>query len=609
MIKLMLDNVKYNNKPDGIETSKIQNRIQQTEINIEDLAIALCNGQTCKPALLNGTKCNSWVSQDVFMLDFDHDTTIEKEIENCIKLNIIPVFLYKSFSHSDFEHHFRMVFVVDNTISDIDYRNKLQISLIKAFEKSDEVTYDATRLFYGGKETPLHINYNARINANSIINKYYKEGECINKKYSVLKQNFIKTSSQHINLNIEAIKLLDVDLLRHLLQKEVLSIPNNKDIYSNLIGTTKTPLYSENEVYNFINEIEIHFFIGINEGDKINCILPNHNDSTPSAHIYKTNITESKCQVYKCFGCGQSLTLVGLVEELANCKRHVAIDFIKEVFNIELVQSDWVKQQQKLLIDSAKYLDSESFQIQFPNIFKLIRTRKLHIQNILLHCTDYVSDKMKYNDKPIFFATYKTLNNVCAINPKRSNTVLSQSLTLFTLLNMLEKVELENIPIKEREKAESISKQYGFKKITSFYQFEEYGRITLREPEKIAKVLIENNISLKGLSREYVYRTFGEEKANKVFPQYKEENQNGMSDYSNNKTNDLAIKLNELIDSNGYAFEKDIRGKGSTEIQWKKSIQEILNLYALKRLRLNNILKETYGISCSGYPFIIVKDI
>jgi hypothetical protein len=141
--------------------------------------------------------------------------------------------------------------------------------------------------------------------------------------------------------------------------ERVLTVPNKKDIYNLILsGTTKTPLHSEQEIYDYINSIDIHTFLGINEGEMINCILPDHKDNTPSAHIYTT---DSGTQVYKCFGCDKARTIIGLVEELAHCKRHDAINFIKKVYNIELVQSDWVKEQKELMIESANYLDTECF--------------------------------------------------------------------------------------------------------------------------------------------------------------------------------------------------------------------------------------------------------
>lgn len=612
----MLDTKKFSNKPTGYETGALQKRISQTEIEIEDLATGLCNGMTCKPALLNGTKSVDWIQQQVFALDFDHDITIEEELHNCNTLGIIPVFGYTSFSHSEEEHHFRLVFVTDEIITDVDKRNKLQITLIKTFDKSDKVTFDCTRIFYGGKgKSPIQPNYDARINADDIIAKYYKDEYELPVKKVKSKSDKVKSKTNNVIINdsymdnINAIKQLDVDRLRSLIIPQLESVPNKEDIY-NLILSGTTFSYkcnSEQQVYDVINSIDIHSFLGINDGEMINCILPDHEDNTPSAHIYTT---DSGTQVYKCFGCDKSRTIIGLVEELAQCKRHIAIKFIKELYNIELVQSDWVKEQKELMIESANYLDTEEFKTQFPNISKLIRTRKLHIQKMLMHFTQHISDNMRYDNKPLFFGGYNSLMDICGINKNKSKTVLSQSLSLFALLNMLSKVELVNIPTDELNKAKHISAKYGFKKLTNFYQFEEYGCMTLKDSENIAKSLIENNISLKGLSREYVLRTFGIELADKVYPQYKYENKRGTSNKSDDFTLRISEYILETIKKKRYILEKDVKINGKVETQWKKSIQEILDIYGLVRVRASKVNKEKYNLPADipYQSFVICRD-
>jgi hypothetical protein len=67
----------------------------------------------------------------------------------------------------------------------------------------------------------------------------------------------------------------------------------------------------------------------------------------------------------------------------------------------------------------------------------------------------------------------------------------------------------------------------------------------------------------------------------------------------------LSKKALDKIEKQGYILEKDIRGKGQTETQWKRSIQEILDSYGLQRVRLNKTLKEKFGIAGNGYPFLI----
>ena len=76
---------------------------------------------------------------------------------------------------------------------------------------------------------------------------------------------------------------------------------------------------------------------------------------------------------------------------------------IKELSEIELPYvyykyykpSEWVENQRQLMVDSALYLDSQEFKETFPQINKLIRTRKTDIQKILLHMTKYISEDMQ----------------------------------------------------------------------------------------------------------------------------------------------------------------------------------------------------------------------
>lgn len=608
----MLDTKRFNNKPTGYETGALQKRISQTEIEIEDLAIGLCNGMTCKPALLNGTKSVDWISQSVFALDFDDNTTIEKELQNCDRLGIKPVFAYTSFSHTEEHHKFRLVFVNDDVITDVDKRNKLQITLINTFNNSDKVTFDCTRIFYGGKgKFPIQPNYDARINADDIIEKYYKDEYELPVKRVKSKSDKIKSKTNNVIINdgymdnINAIKELDIDRLRSLITPQLERVPNKEYI---LLSVTpfSVPFNNENELYNYINNIDLCEFLNIDEEYAINCILPNHEDNEPSAYIWRT---QDGTQIYKCFGCGKALTIIGLVEELAQCKRSKAIEFIKSVYGIVLKESDWIVEQKEIMRQNALYLDTEEFKIQFPNISKLIRTRKTHLKMMLIYFSQFVTDELQVNDKPLFYGGYTKLMEVCGINPNKRVT-LSQSLTLFTLLNMLDKVELDKIPEKELNKAKSISAKYGFKKLTNFYQFEEYGCMTLKDSENIAKSLIDNNISLKGLSREYVLRTFGTELADKVYPQYKYENKRGTSNKSDDFTLRISEYILETIKKKRYILEKDVKVNGKVETQWKKSIQEILDAYGLVRVRASKVNKELYNLPANipYQSFVICRD-
>lgn len=594
-VKIMYYNKQFENKPKGYENAEVQKKLKQTEIEIEELAKGLSNGATFKPALLNGTKSSDWISQQIFALDFDHDTTIDEQINRCKYLNILPVFGYTSFSHSDKEHHFRLVFCSDTIIENIETRNRLQKTLIRIFDKSDKVTFDCTRLFYGGKHL-ISFDYNNRINADKIIDTYYIEeqtNKSIKTTNATIKQP-IKTNiydNNHI-MKIEAIKTLKVDIMQSLLKV----YSDKKD---NIPSSISVPFQfkSQSELYNHINSIDLQEYLGIY--GYVNCILPEHEDHSPSAHIYTT---DDGTQIYKCLGCGKAYTIIGITEKLAHCKRSNAIEFIKKVYNLELVESDWTKRWKQNMIDSANYLDTEEFKESNPELAKLIRTRKAHIQKILLHLTQYVNEDMQIDNKPFFFASYNTLMEVCGIN-KDNPKKLSQTLALFSLLNLIIKLQIEDIPEKQLNKAKHIAALHNQKKLTGFYSFEEYGVNLLEPSEEIAKALKANNFTLKGISREYILRTFGTELADKVYPQYKHENAQGTTKQSDERTSQIVECLFYCIEQKGYATEKDVvyllsnkYKYQTTEIQLKKSLQEILISYDLAKVKASKVNKAKYNL-------------
>lgn len=628
-IKCMYFNHRFKDKPQGKQCGWVQKSLTQVNITIENLADALVHGASFKPGVLaGGNKAENWIEQQLFGLDFDDGIRIEEAYNKVISLGITPCFMYTTFSHKEEHHKFRMIFCNDTVITDGNIRDKLQATLMGTIGGIDEVCFNRDRLFFGGKgHTVLYPDYDTRINAESIIEKYWNDDfeQYISNAKPKSKKKKDSTAAgiknkgrKSKNLivyedNTDAISTLNIPLLQERLGIKGDLIGTDRRRYSLLVptqspeaeksGRCENGVYqfqSEAEMYNYINSIDLQEYLGVPSGTFC-CLLPTHEDNKPSAHIY---ITDDGTQIYKCFGCNQARTIISITEQLAHCKRSEAINFIKRVYGIDYKPSEWVEQQRQLMIDSALYLDSEEFKETFPQINKLIRTRKADIQKILMHMTKYISDGLQLDGKPLFFASLTSLMKVCERNSKPK---MSQSITLFALLNMLNKVELNCIPEDELKKAKQISAKYGFKKIVNFYQIEEYGFTTLEDSEKIAATLLDNNMTLKGLSREYILRTFGVDLADKVYPQFKFENRQGTSAKSDYLTGEIALVVLETIKDQGYIFERNVNLNGTIGTQWKKSIQEILNSYGLRRVKLNKELKEKYGIKTNGYPCIIIE--
>lgn len=606
-IKFMLDKRKFSKKPEtDSEIKGVQYRLSIAEMDIKELAQGLSNGMSFRPGVcVGGKKAKHWSEQQLFALDFDDGMTPETALNICNKYKINPVFLYTSFSDSSIKRKFRMVFCTDDIITDGSTRDKLQLALMNLFGEIDPRCYNRDRLFYGGKgKSPIYCNDKARINADEIIEKYYKE--------EFEKKATKDTSSKHKNdnknkkekspitkkisddsymINIEAIRNLDISKMRQLL-----SIKDEVVVVSN-----------EAEMRQFIKSIDLTKFTGIEIGQKVNCILSGHADYEPSAAIYSR--TEDGSMIYKCFGCGAAIGIVSLVEALTGLTRIKAEGFIKSVYGIEIHRSEWVEEQKEILKSNLQYLDGDDLKLEFPNLHRLIRTRAKHLKLLTGYFEQFIDEKVQLNGKPLFFAGYTKLCEVCGINPNKRLT-LSQSLTLFVLLSMLVKVEPTNVPEKELKTAQTIAIQYGFKKLTNFYQFDELGYNQLAKSEKIAKNLIENNVSLKGISREYLLRTFGINVADRVYPQYKESNKSGTSNKSDKLTMEIASFILEEIQAKGYVTEKKIKVNERVKTQYKRSIQEILNTYGLAKIRANQANKDKYGLpnELCGQSSVIVKE-
>lgn len=624
---------RYTEKPKD-DVGFIVNSLSECNIELKELADKVSMGCTFIPALLRGGKSNNnFVSQELWALDFDHNSTIDEILSRCKSKGLEPVFGYTSFSHTPDNHRFRLVFHSNRLATDIEERNRIQRSIMNIFPECDPACYSASHFFYGGKQQLLY-DEDKSFDPDVIIQKYYKPPESPPKsKYSDKSKNqtrsFNKDSLNH-KAKIEAISKLNVNAMRKLLGFKdnidfglvehsggVLPPTNKKSSF--LLVAEKPPnddLSLENTVvkckadlYDLFNQIDLYEYLGVGD-KKICCCLPEHNDKNPSANVF---ISYKGQAIYRCYSCNKVRNIITITEELSGCKRHEAINFIKDVYGIKLEESDWAREQKEIMIDSANYLSSGEFAESFPEMAKLIKHRKHYLQKLLLYFTQYVNEDNQIDGSPFFYSSYNTLLKICDI-PADNKKKLSQTLTLFALLDLIEKLPEEKIPTNELNKAKCIAAKYGLKKRVSFYRFDEYGINTLSNGEKKAKILKEKNFRIGGCTREMVLRTFGKEEADRIFPQFKYNNNLGTSTKSDKHTLDIVKAIEYYINQKGYATEKDVIKLLATDYpidvtkhQLEISLQEILDTYSLKRVRLNKELKEKLSFESNGYPFVILR--
>lgn len=552
----------------------------------------------------------------------------QRVLQRVQDFGLVPSFVINS------RNGYHVYWLVDN--AKVEQFEEVQKKLIHYFN-SDERVYTPERImrvpnFYWTKDIDNQYlctiyQYNdVRYNANDFIQHlnskvpdYIPETKNISTKITTSKQFSIDKTNEHI----DAIKNLDVNRMKELICKKIdEKVPSNADISrvrgmgeksennnkDNNIYLTycshfyPTPFKASNRAdlkHIIYTKICINDFLGVNEG-MFKCVL--HNDSNPSAHIITL---KDGTQVYKCFGCGFKGTITTLVEAIARCTKKQAIKFIQKVYNIEIVESEKQVQAKELLQENIDYILSEQFEIEYPDLYKVIKRyipylvclNELAIQNV-------IDDDLLSDDKAIFFssiryiARYLNNNNIGRTNNR---------VNLFAFLGLLEKLSKESIPEKYLQKAEAYRKD---KYITSYYAIPSYSYYCLNEANRKAQTFKQKNMTMTAWSKELLVRSLNQDEADKVYVQQKDEKLSKTSQQFAEK----AIKIIlQLIQAQGYCTEeqiiRQIRGKKEEKkIKLKRCLQEILESYNLKRVRANKKLKEQYGITTKGYPFLIIKN-
>ena len=623
----MFDCSRYQQKPDSYETSKLQRKLKPVDIEIAELAKEISYGCTWKPALLGGTTSDCWCEQTLFALDFDYNTTIQDELARCTELTIFPCFGYTSFRHTEDHHRFRLVFCNNKAISDRDTRDRLQSVLIGLFTNSDKVTIDPARLFYGGK-TLIETSYDNTIDGRDIIDKYghLAKAHPTNspQKNKVKGQSDLLPFMTDTNENIENIKKLDVNALKSLCRngyKAGDKVPYIKDnlicryLYptpsntSNCNGSEvfestifeKTIVHNRAEMLDAIHSIDLNQFLGV--GDKMfSCLF--HSDNNPSAHIIQLENGE---YLYKCFSdqCeGRAFTIVTIVEKLAKCTRLMALDFIKTVYDIELIESDSIKYQKERIQSSIDYVLSGKMQIEYPTLYSRIKYATPELITLLTVAAQYICDEnSNCKSQYIFYCSLRAIQKMLDRNDVKKTC---NRVNLLAFLDIINKIREEDIPPQLLSEAKKQMAQHGLSQITNFYSVNSFDTAQLERSNEYAKLFQDSGLTMGAWSWELLYRTFGPEIASRVYPGI--ESNTELSKTSRQFEDKLHIQLSRLLEKQGYFTEAQLISKLKNKKLIKRMLPELRQTYGLQRVKANKQMKEKHKISDKGYPYLYIQD-
>lgn len=624
-ITCTFSNIRFKSKPDQKEAVKVQFSLKPTDITIRDLADALVHGASFRPGVLFGRKKSDWKKQQLFGLDFDHDTTIEEKYNKAIALGIKPCFMYTTFSHSEQEHKFRMVFCNDTVIEDADLRDKLQATLMGIMKDADPVCFNRDRLFYGGKgQVVLHPDYNSRINVETVIDKYWNEdfirymssGNPKKKSQSSVKKKITdsggqdksgtnKEDHQTENKNVKAIKEHDAEYLKKVLAHEPIEFETKSEFWDYI--------YSE---------LDIAELIAIDNPSSFCCVL--HDDQHPSANIFRT---KNGVQKYRC--CSENLTLniKQLIEMLGDYKsEYRAVEFIKEIYNLSVKESQWSIEQRENIDMMISNITLNTFKELCPQADKNIRNAKdTFLMMLSIARNNIYSEKFSNNDGEIvFFVTNKKLAESMGkdTSQKRIDKVgkYIKMLVYHDLIRILDDSQVPKEILAKAIKYSGTDKRAG--NHVSFYAIPSWVIQQLKNVESNGIRWKQKGYRIAGISYDMFYRSEGYEVASSLYPQYKKrKNEQGeivnrtTTQASDERTMKIAEVILACIQEKGYCTEKEVvRVLGTeyryeiTETQIKRCVNEIMDSYGLKKVKANKILKEKFQIQSEGYPNIIIED-
>jgi len=663
-VKCIVDNKSYKSKPKGYETGGIIKRMTidtANDYSIEDIKRKILTGKTIRPSYCGG-KEETWISQQMFMIDIDNEATLtddivlndyvkmvegkknkvrflvgseqhrshEQILNHCKQINLIPTFIYTSFNHKSEQHKLRLVFVLDKEINDINIAKKIQLYLMNSIGDVDEQCKNLNRIYYAGKEIVFDngnilnsdklIELSKEIIIENSTNKVAKKvttskvGERVDiilNEYNN-SPNILSTLSQepHEQYNLKALRDRNSIFLKKKLNNSPIEFDSSAEFW-----------------YHIYHNINIGELLEIKYPKSFKCIL--HYDKNPSASIFQN---DEGIWLYKCFGgCNTTMNIKQLIETLGNFKsEYKAINFIKEIFNLSIKETDW-SIEQKTNLDNILYkLDMNNFAELCPQTDKNIRyIKNLFIAMIQIAKNNVYGENYCNSDGDVvFFVSLSELGKIMNVSPTHLNRI-SQRIAVLVYHDLIRKLDDDKIPEIMLKKAQAISIDKGHDKRVNFYAIPSWVFEQLKQIELRGIRWKDKGYTIKGVSYEMFYRGDGLEVAQNIYPQHKKVTKDiidtdtgeittrivdrTVPKKSIERVDDIVDSFNKLIAKKGYTSEKELIYYLSSEYRWEvtemqlKRIRGQLNKLGFKRIRANKQIKEQYGIASNGYPFIIVK--
>jgi hypothetical protein len=630
-IKLMIEPKKYQSKPQDVW--RINNSIVKypTEINVEDFANEIINGKTFICSLIdNGgwglpkRQEKFWKSQQVIALDFDNEIYIKDENGKNKKIKHISVtleqilqdkfikkyaaFAYNTFSNKIDHPKFRIVFVFDTPFSQLAECKKVINQLLKLYPSADQQCSDGVRLFYGGSNLQI-INYSNRLPNDPTlwedikgINLIYPtkgSGNSINTTNIINIHNYQSSNSN--NQIIHKSNKLNSKLatnLSHIQAKDI-------QLLINSINPEPVTLHNNHQVFDYLKQQDLRVFLGV-DSNHIYDIF--HDEDKPSSSLYQSE-SGTGHWLYKCHSTSASFvgTILQITEKLLGCSLQEVKEFLMQVYKITIVENETQKRL-KEEIDNYKYiLQTEELPELYPNFYKLFNGNG-YLEDLYI-LLDLVKENLSADSDDPRMLFYHSINTI-AKRFMRSTSNTSVRINFLTFFKLIYKLDESDVPkyILDRHIQNKISKKYKY--LNNTYELKTYEYSFFSELDSRCDEWMSKGLTTKTMNYEGILRNFGQEEANRVFPQDKDKQ---ISELHEDVVSLIESTTMKIISDKGWSTEKEILEnvklyfKGQKKLKeelMKRCIGEMLDKYNLERISCNKDVKKEMEITEEQLPLV-----
>lgn len=626
---VMLHPRSFARKPTPAETGLVKNQIadcpasltaeQMAEACVSGRCISFCHAERQGRAF---TKAD-WKYQQAYALDFDNAgpgkkklekpyyMTCEEAWEHASRSGLRPAFLYTTSSHADEWHRFRMVFLLDEPVASVLEHAKVIRALFSAMSVEgrivvDQSCKDVSRIFYSGRQL-LFRDFSA----------VESKAELLKRKIDVPAKDRCKTvsgnhpSETNASDATEAVRQIieEVEAVRkqgRMTMKSPQSLMNagsggdgansehrinNDSVFTQRqIGAKPCCITVSEDFYAFCYDIDLAELLDVPQGKKFSCVLPDHEDGTPSAEI---SFHEGK-YIYHCFGCDTHLDIFGLVEHLTGCSHYTVKEWIARRFHV-IYETAWQRMHKEAMLSYQDYLLTGDFKEKFPVLYKaLVKGSHSAVLNMILHLARmHVMDEAASGvDKPVFYMTKRNLLQKSKhFGIAKSMTALHNSITFLAHLGLIKVLQDGELPPKLHMLLRRIQKGSEAEYRISCYQIPDLTYELLHHAEEMLALDKQNCVRRKYFCREELVRAFGADEAMKCYVQ---SGNKGLSPIIELFYKRYVSAAEKLLGKKGWTTEQEIlnRIKGECKVNGRPSFMSKADKVKWSNICMPQLLQE-----------------